>query len=595
VRSIRRGGLADVTMGIVFLGAATLVMAQMWADPSGHTPAANISDQTAFEWNLSHALRVFTHGENPLVTTQLNVPIGVNLMANSSILALALPFAPLTAALGPSVVFVLLLTLGLAGTAFAWYYVLSRHFIGDRVAALVGGAICGFGPGIIAHANGHPNITAQFLVPLILWRALALRSSTHLWRDGAILAALVVGQVFINEEILLYTAFAGIVFVLAYVAFRPSAVRHAARPMLTGLGIAVLIAGVALAYPLWYQFTGPGHVNGLPLSQQGEAYRLPLISYSTLPSLSWWGDPVHNLVLAFPTEENSFLGWPVVGVALAIVVVLWRRVPAVRALFVVGVVFTYASLGSRVAITKPDHSYPLSLWSHLERLPVFDNVLASRLGLVVLPVVGILFAFAVAPARRTLAAAATSPCHRSRAKIIKGTAAAARLAVMAAALVTIVPLQIPTTTRERVPTFFTSGTWSHYVPDGYSVLSATPADRNANMRWSIVTGLAFGIPGGYFFGPDHTGRGRYGPVPRPTMTLLVRASHGRVYAPITVAEFEQAIVDLRYWRTAIVVLTPDQPNAANMHATIDQLLGPGEQVGDVWLWNALPITSQPPT
>jgi hypothetical protein len=615
-----RRNWTNTVVALAYLGAAIAIMGSVWADPSGRRVAANPSDQTWFEWMLLHGVRVFTHGENPLFTHQLNAPLGVNLMVNTNVLALSLLFAPLTVWLGPSVTFVLLLTLGLAGTAYAWYYVIHRHFVGDRVAAIVGGAICGFGPGIIAHSNGHPNITAQFLVPLILWRALALRHTTHAWRDGATLAALIVVQTFINEEVLLDTALAGTVFVLVRVAMRPSVLRTG-QPgrMLRGLGAAGLISVALLAYPIWFQFTGPGRVNGLPTLQYGFPYRLPLISYVTLPSQSWWGHPSANLWLAPAPEENSFLGWPMVIVAVAIAIVLWRRSPAVRALSVIGALFAYASLGNRVTISNPALSYPYSLWSHLDTWPVFNSVLATRLALVVLPIVALMFAHAIADARRAIAGhqrplppprqiiladpdIGTLVCRRTRVRwlakatrrrIVGPAAAVFGLVAIACALVTIIPRPTPTVAREPLPAFFVDGTWRGYVPAGYTVLTADPVDRVANMRWSLATNLAFSVPGGYFFGPDMTGRARYGPVLRPTMSLFEAVEHGHTHSHPGAPTVAQAIVDIRYWRTAIVVLAPGQPSDGDMLRTLDGLFGPGQYVDDVWIWDVLPLTNGP--
>jgi hypothetical protein len=519
----------------------------------------------------------------------------------------------------------------------------------------------------------------QFLVPLILWRALALRQSVHLWRDGALLAGLVVLQLFINEEVLLDTAIAGTLFVVAYVAMYPAALRPSgsqlsgsqlsgsqpsgSRPsgsrtsvlrsaprMLRGIGVAALIGAVLVAYPIWYQFTGSGMVNGLPAYQHEFPYRLPLISYVTLPAQSLFGSP--NLALAHPAEQNSFLGWPMVIVAVAIALVLWRRSPSVRALTVVGLVFAYASLGDRVTVSNPAVSYPYSLWSHLEHAPIFNSVLPTRLALVVLPVVGLLFAHGVARAldalrpgvrgpaadrhtdRRRLrvrfldrAAPARKPllvrpllerpllvrpllvrpllvrpllvrpllqwplAMRPRAvrRFVARVTAVLGLVAMAGALATIVPRQPVTTAREPVPAFFTDGTWRRYVPGGYSVLTADPVDRVANMRWSIVNDLAFGIPGGYFLGPDTTGVARFGPVPRPTLSLLTSIERGHSYA-VTRARIVQAIADIRYWHTAIIVLTPDHPYEAKTFAVLDGLFGPAQDVDGVWLWDVRPLT-----
>ena len=71
---------------------------------------------------------------------------------------------------------------------------------------------------MVSHANGHINFVAQFVVPFIVWQVLRLREPGRAVRGGVILGLLVVLQVFINEEILLFTALTLGVFVLAYAA-----------------------------------------------------------------------------------------------------------------------------------------------------------------------------------------------------------------------------------------------------------------------------------------------------------------------------------------------------------------------------------------
>ena len=131
-------------------------------------------------------------------------------------LALTLAVAPITHFLGVGVSMVLLLTLGLAGTAAAWYWVLSRHLVRSRPAAWIGGLWCGFAPAMVSHANGHVNFVSQFVVPFIVWQVLRLREPGRVVRGGVILGLLVVLQVFINEETLLFTALTLGVFVIAY-------------------------------------------------------------------------------------------------------------------------------------------------------------------------------------------------------------------------------------------------------------------------------------------------------------------------------------------------------------------------------------------
>jgi hypothetical protein len=592
----RRGRLIDAAVAAIYLLGGYLVTSQMWKSPTSLTSSQNDNDQAFFEWMLQHAVRVFTHGDNPLFTTQLNAPLGVNLMSNTNILGLAIPFAPLTAWLGPAPVFVLLIMLGLAGTAYAWYYVLSRHFVHHRLGAFVGAAFCGFGPGIITHANGHPNLTAQFVIPFILWRALALRTSRRPVRDGLVLGLLVTYQAFLNEELLFLAALGGAVFAVVYAAFRRSIIQPAIKGMLIGLGTAGLLSLALLAYPLWYQFRGPQHFSGLPAFLTTYPYELSLSSFKTLPTLSLWGSADAYQLGA---EQNSFLGWAILVVTVGIIVLLWRRRPAVRALAVVGILAAWASLGNRIVVGNPVHtypnykSYPYSLWRHLSDKPLFDSVLAGRLALILLPVVGLLLAFAVTDAVSAL----------GRARIAKQSARmialACALAAIVAALVTIIPTPVTTQPRAAVPTFFTSGQWRSYVPPGDTVLSATPYDWTPEMQWAIAANLSFGIPGGYFLGPaplapgQTTPVGQFGPQWRMTQRILGEAGIDSPMLPFDIPSFyPTAIADLTFWHTAIIVLTADQPNYAKVKDTVTKLLGqPGHQVGDVWLWDVRSITS----
>jgi hypothetical protein len=579
----------DGLIALFFLACGYYVTSAWWHSPNSLTPIPNGTDQTFFEWMFVHGVRVFTHGENPLFTSQLNAPVGVNLMSNTSLLGLALPFAPLTAWLGPAPVFVLAIMLGLSGTAFAWYWVLSRHIVHNRIGAFVGGLVCGFGPGIVTHANAHPNLTAQFVLPFIVWRALAIRHSNRLVRDGVILGLLITYQVFLNEELLFLTAFAGLLFGLSYAVFRRPEARRAVQPMALGFGVALAVAAPLLAYPMWFQFYGPQHFSGLPDFLRQYPYRLPLDSFVTYPSLSYFGTP-----LAYPsgTEQNSFFGWVVIIAIALIVVTLWRRRPAVRALAIVGVFFAWASLGDQVVYADPSTPHALSLWDHLSHLPLFDSVLPSRLAMVCVPVVGILFAYAVTD----MTSVFRTSYREGESLRIAGSMLG--LAGMAVALFTIFPSPVTMAPVGTVPTFFSSGQWRAYVPGGDSVLSATPYDTISFMRWDIAAGLDFPVPGGYFLGPaplnpgQKTPVGQFGPQWRNTMLVMGSIGANSWQLPDDATPYQAGVrADLKYWHTAIIVLTSDQPYGTDEKLAIDKLLGfSGHQVGDVWLWDVRSIS-----
>ena len=108
-----------------------------------------------------------------------------------------------------------------------------------------------------------------------------------------------------------------------------------------------------------------------------------------------------------PPEENTFFGAPLLIAAGLIIVWLWRRRVAVRALTAVALVFVVLSLGRTVTFGGRTvlRRGPMSVLGHL---PVFDSAVPTRFGLALIPVVAILLAFSVhaaaAAAIRRLAA-----------------------------------------------------------------------------------------------------------------------------------------------------------------------------------------------
>ncbi len=134
---------------------------------------------------------------------------------------------------------------------------------------------------------------------------------------------------------------------------------------------------------------------------------------------------------------------------------------------------------------------------------------------------------------------------------------------------TVAPTPVTVAPRPTVPTFFSSGQWRAWVPAGDSVLSATPYDTTPFMRWDVAANLDFNVPGGYFLGPaplqpgQTTPVGQFGPQWRNTMLVLGSVGNNTWSLPADASSYQaQAITDLKYWKTAIIVLTADQPYAA---------------------------------
>ncbi|GAA1666200.1 glycosyl transferase [Fodinicola feengrottensis] len=553
----------------VYVVLACYLFSGLWAGILSHGDGyltTSSQDQYDWEWFFAVTARALTHGDNLLLSTLQGHPLGVNMMANTAMFGLSIPLAPVTLIFGPTITWALVLTLGMAASAGCWYWLMVRHLGISPVPAAIGAAFAGFAPPIVSHANAHPNLAVFFVLPLIIGQLLKMRTGEHRIRNGVILGLLVTYQLFLGEEALLMAALGIAVFAVAYAVVRPRDAWASARQLLPGIGISLAVFVPLVAYPLWFQFAGPQSYDSL---QHGN-YGNDLAALVTFPSRALAGDHPTALAYAYPTEENSFFGWPLVIVFLVVAVLVWR-VLAARALVLTTLAITVLSLGATVAVHGHDTGIPMP-WAILGHLPLFESMLDSRLTMICVPTIGILLAVAT-----DLMLARTN-----RIKVVWSIA-------LAAALVPIFPIPLLATTHAPTPAFFSQGIWRQYVPAGKKlpVIITVPTPEPTDMRaahWQIEAGLGFALPEGYFVGPwDGTRQGSYGPAPRPTTELLRRVRDSGQVAIITDQDRLNAQQDFAYWGADLVVLPPYENDAA-LQKTIEQLLGPGRTAGGVVFW-----------
>jgi hypothetical protein len=580
----------DAAVVLLALAGAYGVTHRIWADPVRHTIGNNSGDHAFFEWLLGYGAWVLTHGADPFFADVLNAPVGVNLAVNTSITVSALLFSPVTMLLGPSVSFVLILTLNLAGGAVAWYWLLSRRLGVHPAAAAVAGLFGGFAPGFVSHANGHLNWSAAWVGPVLLMSVLTLHRRGRWRRHGLILGVLVAIAFSVAAEGLFFTALACGVFLGTW-ALHPATrtqARAALPTVLAALGVAAAVAGALLAYPMYMHFAGPQSFHGTGFKQSLHAE--DVAAYLAWPTRSIAGALGLDGGGLAPnrTEETSFFGIPLVAFVVAALVLLRRGAPpgrraTLRALAVTGGVFTVLSFGPRLKFFGDITDIPLP-YALLARLPLFDAALPARLALVVTAVVTVVLGFA---AHRLI----TDPPRR--------TLRVAGAAGLAAALLPVVPIALLSAERTPIPAFIADGTWRRYVAPGRALTAVplTTDDAPDGQRWQAAA-LAdaggqevFRIPAGYFLGPGgYDGRGRIGAPERETTLLFVRAAKYGLVPAVDEQMRATAKADLAYWRVDAVILadrvsgafyTVDQPAVLEL-AT--RLWGRPERVQDVWLW-----------
>ncbi|MFF1693354.1 dolichyl-phosphate beta-glucosyltransferase [Streptomyces sp. NPDC058257] len=578
----------DLLVAAIFLSMAVVLYSGRLIAPDDRYLPDSLQDQNQWEWFFAVTADNIRHLHNPLFTTLQNYPDGVNLMANTVMLGLSVPFAPVTWLFGPAVALNAAMTLGLAATAVAWYWLILKRLVRHRGAAAVGAALAAFAPPMISHAHAHPNFMVLFMIPLIIDRTLRLcegedadegagtgrgtgtGTGTRVVRDGVVLGLFTTYQIFLGEEPLLLAALGLLLFAAAYGIARKDVARAAIRPLARGLGVAVAVTVPLVAFPLYWQFFGPQSYTSVLHGDGAGNSPLALLSFSER-SLAG-SEQAARALAQNPTEQNAFYGWPLIALAFAIVVRLWERA-VVKALAFTAIAAAFLSLGPKFRIPMTEVVLP-GPWAPLAHAPLFESVIESRVAMVCAPALGMLIALALA---RLLA-----PAHRMTATRYAGVAA------VALALLPIVPAPLRAVEREQTPAFIADGTWKKYLGAGESLVPVPLPDPTGAeaLHWQTTADLDFRLPGGYFNGPWGPDRvGIYGASPRNTSNLLQDVRSAGRAPQITDAWRRAAREDLTYWNAGVLVLAPQKHDAA-LRETVDGLLDrPGKWVDGVWIWD----------
>lgn len=553
-----RFGSADAVVLGCFLFAAILLYSRLWTDLDHAYLLNSMQDENMFEWFFAVAAQ---HPGGLLFNNVQNYPVGINMMANTSVLGLGVPLAPVTWLFGPTVTWAVALTGSVAASAGGWYWVISRQITESRAAAVVGGMVAGFAPPMISHANAHPNFAALFVLPFIVGQLIKLVRGERVVRNGIILGVLVAYQVFLGEEPLLIAGTTIVVYALA----RPSVLN---RNLFRGLGIGVLVTLPLVGYPLWLQFFGPQGFSGMNHGAGGNDWS----AITGFASASLAGDPaLAQKYAGNPTEENAFFGYPLVILVIVLAVWLWQ-VRRVRAVVITCGVMALLSMGGTLTIAGESTEIPLP-WALVHQLPLYDSVIGSRLAMACAPLIGIILAMAT-ERMLTLAEHAT---HTPLKLLWVGT--------LLAVLVPLMPTPLVVIRRDPTPAFFTDGVWKDYVGPDRSLVTVPLAGPGYSLplHWQNDVKLGFPMAEGYFIGPDKEGKGHYGALPTPTSRMLDQVAQTGKIPPIGPAERAQAQADLDFWHAGAVILA-HRDKEQQLRQTCEALFGPGRYIGGVWLW-----------
>jgi hypothetical protein len=591
---VLRSPLAGVRWGLLaplplYAGLAVAMFRTAWQAPAsvaiGYGP-----DPPFFVWSLGWFPFALTHALDPLVSTYLDYPAGINVMGSTSAPLLGLVLGPVTAGWGPLVAYNLAITASLALSAWCAFLLCCR-LVRSRMASAIAGLIYGFSPFMVGHALGHPHLVAAVFPPLLFLTLhdLVTRPQRHPVRTGALLGLMAAAQFYLSEEVLAMEALAVVLAAVVGAALFPAEWRRRLvdcwRPMAIGLAVGAAL----IALPLGVQFFGAQHV--LRAVNPGGFYVSDLLGF-IIPTRMEWLLPlaaaqVSDRFTGNPAEWGSYVGVPLLGLSIWVSLREWRR-PLIRFVALLGLLLALLSLGPTLHVGGMVTAIPtvvlglaillarrqirvlpvllalVGSWVALAVAPVVTDILPARLMLLVFLLLAILVAVFIDSTRWSI--------PRQRLAAVVATAAA---------LLALVPATPVATTSFTVPGFF-QGTLESRIRQGSVVLVAPYAYAwdDVAMIWQSASGMWFRMPEGY------------GTVPGPSLNapstslgdLMIDIDRGTAYAGMTAQTREVLLADLRGWKVEAVVVGPMAHRDDMLRLFRDLLDRAPDSVGGVYVW-----------
>ena len=574
-RRIAGSGIAGrpwLLVASAYLAGALALNWRLWLGLTTMAPVGDPgpADNDLMAWFMRYAADAIARGHLPaLVTTALNAPHGINLMWNNSVLFPAVALAPVTLLAGPLASLTTLATLGYACSAGATYWLLRRHDASGLAAGL-GGAVFGFSPGMVNAGIAHYGIEFAVLVPLLAEAVLSLLSGRgRPLRTGAWLGLLATAQLFTGEEMLSDVAI-GCLLIAAVLgaSCRPAVDERLAADPARGLCAAAAVALACCSYALWTQFHGP-------LAQHGSPW--PIAKFAN--GLGAFVNPQAQLVFhtassaayadahgARAAEYMAYLGPPLLLLVAGATVWYWADL-RVRAAGVTWAVLEALSLGV---------NGPLLPFHWLQHLPLFGDMIPSRMSVLATGAAAAVLAFSLDLARSGIPGTA-GPLRR-----------AAPVAVALLAVLPLLPRPMAAVPGARVPTGWdTVLTRLRLPPDASVLVVPLPYSQQGEaMLWQADTGRPDKLVAGWFLGPGPSGHGissYWGPR-YTTRTVFCLDALWRQATPGAgcAADVRRA---LRYWHPAAVVA--DAASVTPLGRFLIGLLGqPAIRGGRLLAWRA---------
>jgi hypothetical protein len=505
------------------------------------------TDPLNFIWCFGWWPHAILHGQNPFVSKAIWAPGGANLLWTTSVPGLSLLFAPITLLFGPVASYnaagILLPALA-AWTAF----LLCRQLTRALWPSLVGGYLFGFSSYVLGQEEGHWHLTAVFLIPLVALVIVRFVQGELSERGLVFRLAPLLGLQFLFSTEITFTLALELLVTLALglAVFRDC--RPRLRRLVAPLAVSALLAAVLTAPFVYYALTGfqsAPHVDAAGFRIDPLNFVVP--TKLALASHGWAG----AIAARFPgndSERGAYLGVPAL---LVCALFLGSRARTASGRFLLGtfLVAVLAALGSKLSLDGK--SIVRLPWALVAHLPVFREVLPSRLTAYVALLSAVIVALWTAARTRRLA----------------------RWLVPGLAVLAVVPNPSAGVWASgyEVPALFADSSLRNCLAPNETVLMLAVNHPNAPMLWQAAEDFRFRMTGGTIeFVP---------PYPFLTTGILDDVGAG---VPVP-AEEGRAAVDAYIRETGATALVVDSSDSASWVAALASYPSP-MQGGGVLLY-----------
>jgi hypothetical protein len=555
----------------------------IWWHAWAHGPASSLPqgsvDPIQSVWFLGWAAHALSHGTSPIFTRAMYAPQGVNLLDNTSTLALGVALWPLTSVFNPIVSFNVAVVLAPSASALATYFAASRY-VTYRPAAFIAGLCYGFGPFLATDLQlGHLNLTFSPVPPLVLLcldeLLVTQRRSPRV--VGAGLGALLVVQFFISTEVLAIMMVVALVALALLALARPAETRgrlSSARPALV---VTAAIVAVALSYPAWFAIFGPEHVAG------------PVFGSTSATTSTLWalisphgGRPAVGFISG---GNGSYLGVPMLAV-VGLGWLLWRRPPALAFFSAMAAACFVLSLGPSLHASNADTHIPLPE-AILAHTPLLWSIMPSRFGIFVDLFAALCLGIVLDRLRHGDLGRLGGGLGDRRRRRPRASGLALWLGSAAVVLASMsAGLAWPYRVRPvRAPPIVESAGFEALPPG--SVVSAFPpgAERRGwLMLGQALHGYSFEVTAGYAIVPGRSGHGTEQPPPDPLQLLFAAGGFGTLSSVVSPTEANGVKTTIDRLHVRAVVVDRQSPGAHRVADVLTKILGAptlhaGQEVG----------------